>query len=116
MPNESTKMEILDYRTASGKNVIFEYINSLPKKERAEGIRIRHVIRRKGLAAFDELDTRQLKGKLWEIKFCDNRIMYVLHDGNSVYFLHACHKQKNKTEKFEMEKAIKRAKEAGLKI
>jgi len=42
--------------------------------------------------------------------------MYVLHDGNSVYFLHACHKQKNKAEKFEMEKAIKRAKEAGLKI
>ena len=47
MPNESTKMEILDYRTASGKDVIFEYINSLPKKERAEGIRIRHVISKK---------------------------------------------------------------------
>ena len=116
MPSEPAKMEILDYRTAGGKNVIFEYINSLPKKERAEGIRIRHVIRRKGLAAFDELDTRQLKGKLWEIKFYDNRIMYVLYDGNSVYFLHACHKQKNKAEKFELEKAIKRASEAGLKI
>jgi len=116
MPSESAKMEILDYRTAGGKNVIFEYINSLPKKERAEGIRIRHTIRRKGLVAFDELDTRQLKGKLWEIKFYDNRIMYVLFDGNSVYFLHACQKQKNKAEKFELEKAIKRAKEAGLKI
>ena len=109
-------MEILDYRTVGGKNVIFEYINSLPKKERAEGIRIRHTIRRKGLAAFDELDTRQLKGKLWEIKFYDNRIMYVLYDEKNVYFLHACQKQKNKAEKFEMEKAIKRAKEAGLKI
>jgi len=116
MPNEPAKIEIFDYRTAGGKNVIFEYINSLPKKERAEGIRIRHVIRRKGLIAFDELDTRQLKGKLWEIKFYDNRIMYVLYDENSVYFLHVCHKQKNKAEKFEMEKAIKRAKEAGLKI
>ena len=116
MSSESTKMEIIDYRTTGGKNVIFEYINSLPKKERAEGIRIRHVIRSKGLDAFDELDTRQLKGKLWEIKFYDNRIMYVLYDGNSVYFLHACQKQKNKSEKFELEKAIKRAKEAGLKI
>jgi len=77
MASKVTKMEILDYRTASGKYVIFEYINNLPKKERAEGIRIRHIIRNKGLMAFDELDTRQLKGKLWEIKFFDNRIMYV---------------------------------------
>ena len=109
-------MDILDYRTSGGKNVIFEYIDSLPKKERAEGIRIRHTIRRKGLAAFDELDTRQLKGKLWEIKFYDNRIIYVLYDGQSVYFLHIWQKQKNKAEKFELEKAIGRAKEAGLKI
>jgi len=42
--------------------------------------------------------------------------MYVLYDESSVYFLNACQKQKNKSEKFEIEKAIKRAKEAGLKI
>ena len=116
MPEQPLIMEIHDYRTISGKNVIFEYINNLPKKERAEGIRIRHLIRRKGLEAFDELDTRQLTGKLWEIKFHDNRIMYVLHDGNNVYFLHACQKQKNRMEKFELAKAVGRAKEAGLKI
>jgi len=115
MPSE-LKMEILDYKTAGGKNVIFDYINSLPKKQRAEGIRIRNTIRREGLAAFEALDTRQLKGKLWEIKFCDNRIMYVLYDEKNVYFLHICQKQKNKTEKFELDKAIKRATEAGLKI
>ena len=109
-------MNIIDYRTTGGKNLIFEYINNLPKKERAEGIRIRQYIRRKGLAAFDELNTRQLKGKLWEIKFFDNRIMYVLYDSNNVYFLHICQKQKNKTEKFELETAIKRAKEEGLNI
>lgn len=67
-------------------------------------------------AAFDELDTRQLKGKLWEIKFYDNRIMYVLYDEQNIYFLHACQKQKNKAEKFELDKAIRRAKEVGLKI
>ena len=116
MSSEMVKMEIFDYKTAGGKNVIFEYINSLPKKERAEGIRIRRSIRHKGLAAFDELDTRQLKGKLWEIKFYDNRIMYVLYDEKNVYFLHICQKQKNKAEKFELEKAVKRARRAGLKI
>jgi len=116
MSSETAKMEILDYKTTGGKNVIFDYINNLPKKERAEGIRIRHTIRNKGLVAFEELDTRQLKGKLWEIKFYNNRIMYVLYDEKNVYFLHACQKQKNKAEKFELEKAIRRAKEAGLKI
>ena len=116
MSGEPNKMQIHDYRSASGKNVIFEYIDNLPKKERAEGIRIRHTIRKKGLAAFDELDTRQLKSKLWEIKFYANRIMYVLYDEGNVYFLHACQKQKNKAEKFELEKAIKRAKAAGLRI
>ena len=109
-------MTIFDYRTVGGKNVIFEYINNLPKKERAEGIRIRHSIRSKGAAAFDELDTRQLRGKLWEIKFSDNRIIYVLHDKEAVYFLHVFQKQKNKAEKFELETAIARAKQAGLAI
>ena len=109
-------MKIYDYRTAGGKNVIFEHINNLPKKDRAEGIRIRHSIRSKGIAAFDELDTRQLRGKLWEIKFSDNRIMYVLHDQDSVYFLHIFQKQKSKTEKTELETALARAKQAGLAI
>jgi len=36
--------------------------------------------------------------------------MYVLHDSENIYFLHACKKQKNKAEKFELEKAINRAK------
>jgi len=40
--------------------------------------------------------------------------MYVIADAESVYFLHACKKQKGKTEKFELEKAIKRAKIAEL--
>jgi len=35
---------------------------------------------------------------------------------SSIYFLHACQKQKNKAEKFELGKAISRAKEFGLKV
>ena len=49
-----------------------------------------------------------------EIKFFDNRIMYVIVDKDTVHFLHACKKQKGKAEKFELGKAIKRAKERGL--
>jgi len=34
----------------------------------------------------------------------------------NVYFLHACVKQKGKSEKFELDTAIRRAKEIGLKL
>lgn len=40
--------------------------------------------------------------------------MYVIADENNIYFLHACKKQKGKAEKFELDKAIKRAKEINL--
>jgi len=42
--------------------------------------------------------------------------MYVVQQGDTIYFLHVCKKQKNKAKKQDLEKAIKRAKEYGLKI
>jgi phage-related protein len=42
--------------------------------------------------------------------------MYVVADSENIYFLHACKKQKGKTEKFELETAIQRAKEKGFDI
>lgn len=109
-------MQIHDYYTAGGKNVIKEYLSSLPEEERVIGYGIRHKIVMDGLVALNELDTRQLKGKLWEIKFSKNRILYVLADQDNIYFLHACRKQKGKAEHFEFEKAIQRAKEEGFTV
>ena len=109
-------MNIIDYTTSGGKNIIMEYIDGLPKKEQSEALRIRHAIQANGVDAFTTLNTRQLKGKLWEIKFSQNRIMYVIADAKNVYFLHACQKQKNKAEKQDLEKAISRAKQVNLKI
>lgn len=109
-------MEIHDYHTAAGKNLIKEYLGSLPQTELYVGYHIRHMIGSKGLAAFDELDTRQLRGKLWEIKFSQNRVMYIIADKDNIYMLHACKKQKGKAEKFEIDTAIRRAKEKGLSV
>jgi phage-related protein len=109
-------MIIYDYTTTGGKNLIKEYISSRPMNERREIYKIRHSIILNGLLAFQELDTRQIRGKLYEIKHSANRIMYIIDDGESVYFLHACQKQKGKTEKFEIETAIRRAKESNLNL
>jgi hypothetical protein len=107
-------MNIHDYYTDGGKNLIKEYLSSLPVTERTYGYGIRHKIVKDGLKAFEGLDTRQLFGKMWEIKFFDNRIMYVIVDRKNIHFLHACKKQKGRAEKFELGKAIQRAKERNL--
>ena len=107
-------MDIVDYTTVGGKNLIIEYLDALPKREQLAGYKIRKHIMNDGMLALEVLDTRQLKGKLWEIKFFANRIMYVIKSSECIYFLHVCQKQKNKTEKFELEKALKRAKKYGL--
>ncbi|MCR4436995.1 MAG: type II toxin-antitoxin system RelE/ParE family toxin [Clostridiales bacterium] len=105
-------MNIHHYETSGGKDLILEYIDKLPKNERAEGLTILKRLEDEGLEALNVLNTRQLRAKLWEIKFFDdNRIMYVVADGDNMYLVHACKKQKGKAEKFELDKAIKRVKE-----
>lgn len=107
-------MDIYDYITRGGKNVITNYIDKLSAKERLEIYDIRQEIRKHGMDAFEKIDTRQLRGKLWEIRVSQTRIMYVIVDTNGVAFLHICKKQKGKAEKQEIEKALERAKRENL--
>ncbi len=111
---KGARMEILDYATSGGKNLITTYIDGLSKAEQLELYDIRREIKENGLDAFEKLNTRQLRGKLWEIKVSQSRIMYVIINEKSVAFLHICKKQKGKAEKQELEKAIQRAKKEGL--
>ena len=107
-------MDIYDYTTSGGKNLIMEYIEDLSEATKTEVLETRQLIRDRGMAAFPLLMTRQLYKKLWEIKISQERIMYVILDKESVYFLNICKKQKGKAEKKEIEKAKKRARAAGL--
>ena len=102
-------MRIKTYETSGGKNLILEYINDLPRDEMLEGYSI---IKRLTDNRLDELNTRQIRGKVWEIKFYrHNRLFYILMEKNCIYLLHACKKQKGKAEKFEVCTALKRANE-----
>ena len=107
-------MNIYDYTTSGGKNLIMDYIEALPAPAKTEILAVRQLIQEKGMGAFALLVTRQLYKKLWEIKISQERVMYVIQDQESVYFLNICKKQKGKAEKQELEKAKKRAKAEGL--
>ena len=55
--------------------------------------------------------------KIYEVYFQKhNRIFYITIDNNNIYLLHACRKQKNKTEKTDKKIVIKRAKELGNEL
>ncbi|MHB1314233.1 MAG: type II toxin-antitoxin system RelE/ParE family toxin [Christensenellales bacterium] len=103
-------MNVHFYETIGGKNLILEYIDSLPKNERAEGLNILEKLEVDGLEALEILNTRHLRDKLWEIKFGYNRIMYVVANMNNIYLVHACKKQKGRAEKYELDLALKRIK------
>ena len=73
-------MNIYDYTTSGGKNLIMEYVEALPAPSKAEILAVRQLIREKGVHAFSLLVTRQLYKKLWEIKISQERVMYVIQN------------------------------------
>ncbi|WP_342343338.1 hypothetical protein [Ruminiclostridium herbifermentans] len=53
-------MNVYHYETSGGKDLILEYIDKLPKKERAEGLTILGKLEKEGLEALEILNTRQI--------------------------------------------------------
>ena len=94
--------------------MILDYINSLSKAEVIDGLSVLEKFEN------DEIDTLTIKpwqGKISEVYFYKhNRIFYIVVNSDDVYMLHACRKQKNKTEKRDSEIVIKRAKELGERL
>lgn len=110
-------MNVWDYETNSGKDLINEFLDSLESDESAEGYKIKKLLEKEGLIALKELNTRHLMAKLWEIKFnYKDRYMYVVANENNLYILHACKKQKGKAELIDIRLAVKRAKEIGKEL
>jgi phage-related protein len=103
-------MVIHYYKRAGGKNVIQEYIDSLPGNEKADILFTLDKLKREGMDYLDSLNTRQIKGKLYEIKLSDDRLFYILIDQDNIHILHACRKQKDKTEDKDKETALQRMK------
>jgi phage-related protein len=106
-------MKIYTYCSNGGKDLIREFFDSLPLRESVEGYYILEHLELEGCEFLKTLTTRQIEGKLWEIKYPrHNRIFYAMLHDDAIYLLHACMKQKSKAERFEVEKAKKRMKDA----
>ena len=107
-------MNLHFYYSNSGKNLITEYIESLPLSERIDGY---SVLDNMSKDKFEQLHLKRWEKKIYEVYFYKhNRIFYVAVDKNDIYLLHACRKQKNKTEKKDKKIVESRAKELGREL
>lgn len=102
-------MILHNYQTNSGKDLILDYIKSLPDAEKVDGLSVLECLEKGEL---DKIKYKPWQKKIYEVYFFKhNRIFYIIADKNNIYLLHACRKQKNKTEKKDSKIVIKRAKE-----
>lgn len=107
-------MELHHYKTAGGKDLILEYILNLSKEEKADGLAVLQKLQE---GKINELTIKVWRGKISEVYFYKhNRIFYVIEDSENMHVLHACRKQKNKTEDSDSQKVIERAKRLGEKL
>ena len=104
-------MKIHRYESNSGKDLILAYIKKLSTPEKIDAFSVMEKMEEN---RFDELNVKTWRGKITEVYFYKhNRMFYIVVDSENIYLLHACRKQKNKTEKNDEEKIINRAKELG---
>ena len=106
-------MQIYYFKTTSGREPVKEYLQSLPAADQANIAFDLELISKFG-PQHDQVVTRHLVGKLWEIKSGikrQQRIFYCLITGNGVILLHACKKQKTGSQPRDIEISLKRMKE-----
>jgi phage-related protein len=107
-------MEVFFYISPSGRSPIEEFIGSLPKHDQA---RFRDVF--VGICEYGldcpRVQFRQLRGKLWEIKFRSSvtafRIAYVVVEKHKMIWLHVFKKSSQRTRSLDLNLAEKRMRE-----
>lgn len=107
-------MKIHTYTSKSGKDLIMEYIDSLSEEEIVDALSVLECLINQD---YDKIIYKQWQRKIYEVYFRKhNRIFYITADKENIYLLHACRKQKNRTEKKDKRIVIKRAKELGKQL
>ena len=107
-------MNLHFYESKSGKNLILEYLESLSTDEQVDGYSVLKCLEEERM---DEVKFKRWEKKIYEVYFYKhNRIFYITINNNDMYLLHACRKQKNRTEKNDKNIVIKRAKELGKEL
>jgi phage-related protein len=102
--------EIILYRTKTGKEVVANFLDSLPVKHKAKAFWEIELLAEKG-TSLREPYVKHIDGELWElrIKFSSDisRVFYFVPSKSQIVLLHGFVKKTQKTPKNEIEKAFK---------
>ena len=102
-------MNIHTYQSASGRDLIRAYIDTLTETEQIDALFVLECMEKN---EFNKIQFKKWQKRVYEVYFYKhNRFFYIIADGDNLYLLHACRKQKNRTEKKDKNIVIKRAKE-----
>lgn len=102
-------VKIHSYYSKNGTDLIKKYIDGLTLDEQIDAY---DVLRQLEKGSMETLTIKRWEGKVQEVYFYKhNRIFYVVVEGTKIYLLHACRKQKNKTERKDSSIIRSRAKE-----
>lgn len=107
-------MRVAFYTSQSGRSPVQDFIGSLSKADQARFRDVFEGIQNSGLDC-PRVQFRQLRGKLWEIKFTSPsggyRIAYVVVQNDVMVWLHASKKTTQKTPVRDLDIAEKRMQE-----
>ncbi len=107
-------MKIYTYHSDSGRDKIMEYIETLSLVEQIDAFSVLACMEND---EFEKIEFKRWHKKIYEVYFQKhNRLFYVVADKENLYLLHACKKQKNRTEQKDKNKVLKRARELGVKL
>jgi hypothetical protein len=101
-------MRVFTYHTSGGKDLILEYLDSLPKDESALGYAIIKRFSKQGFDALEGLTTRQIKGKLWEIKFRTKNRIFTLWWNREAFICFTLAKNRKEKQSYSRLKRLKK--------
>ena len=107
-------MKVALYETSSLRSPVEDFISDLPKADQARFADVFAGIEKYGLSC-PRVQFRQLRGKLWEVKFNTPsggyRIAYVVIEKDTMVWLHTFKKKTQKTPTGDLQIAEKRMRE-----
>jgi len=103
-------MRVVHYVTLAGADPVGKYLDDLPDREAAPITAARAAVEAYGLNAAG-VSTRQLRGRLWELRVGAHRLLFVALAGGTVVLLHAYRKASQRAPRGEIETAIARMKQ-----
>lgn len=106
--------KVVLYEDADGNCPVADFISALDQKAKTDKHsrilleKIRYCVKRieqSGTRAGSNF-TKQIEGKLWELRPGDHRIFFFGWHGNHLVLLHGFHKKTNKTPRREIDRAL----------